>query len=765
MLTPLGEVSCSFFRALTGDFEYLNGLIFKHSGDLSWSSTCLEGNIVTSSPGSLTSLLYDSLDLLDRLQHRSSTQRWFRHNDLDQTTPQLPVSILHLAFFSPEALILVLAGIGSSMPSSPIIFAPVPRRATNDTILSSETDDDKRYTTPPQCTPPGALNRQLSLNRSPNTQNHHSPGGGNVHTPRHGHSRNSSWGSVRNSLSPSPKKTARISPEVIALSPSQLHSPLPRGATPNRSAMRPTPSPARTSPLSRYPAHSPGSGSVPQITITEATPPSPISPTSGGRWPPGRSSNQPVNAGRSGVDGDDEGATPGQRIFESRLPSSGNLQIGAPLVRGRTPSEPGHNDSGYSGHHPSVSASSHARMPATQSQSQSQRTGNTTSHQNWTSTSGSGTHTSWQPPHSLPTCPPIIPSSRSASVNSSRSHANPASFLDPGRPPHAVPTSARPTSRLTNRNLAPINTSFGQFDGRPRSSQSRSSQHAIPHGPARNTVTPTNGNDIGSVVNDLLRVPPTSASWQTSHGVLTWTPHPALPGSGLNLPGRGSENGSGGRGGNGDWLTGGYPMPGACPDWTPGVWPPAATPRGTLIQLAPWMIPNPCNAALPHIMWDISQLPTTAKRITGNHVIVSVMDKLDDLATHPAVDRLVVACQVGVAENFWGHIEVKASRPKGVTVWDVFSGIFEYFQKRVGKRELKRMKEMSGDERLEEKLTDAFYQRIRTTPALPGYELKGGLKRVDCLGDGCFFWGLYVSYNNDNTWQLNLGLVNRRRDA
>ena len=164
-------------------------------------------------------------------------------------------------------------------------------------------------------------------------------------------------------------------------------------------------------------------------------------------------------------------------------------------------------------------------------------------------------------------------------------------------------------------------------------------------------------------------------------------------------------------------------------------------------------------------MWDISQLPTTAKRITGNHVIVSVMDKLDDVATHPAVDRLVVVCKVGVAEKIWGHIEVKATKPEGVTAWDVFNGIFKYFHKRVGRRELDRMKEMLGDDGLEEKMAGAFYQRIRVAPALPGYELKEGLKRVDCLGDATFFWGLYTSYNDDGTWQLNLGLVNRRRFA
>ena len=208
-------------------------------------------------------------------------------------------------------------------------------------------------------------------------------------------------------------------------------------------------------------------------------------------------------------------------------------------------------------------------------------------------------------------------------------------------------------------------------------------------------------------------------------------------------------------------------MPGACPCWTPGAWPPtaaaAATSRRAPIQLAPWMIPNPCNASLPHIMWDISQSPTTAKRITGNHVIKDLMDKMDDVATEPAVGRLVVVCQVGVAQQRWGHVEVKASRPKGVSVWDVFNGVYEYFQTRVSRRELDRMKEMLGDEELEVKMADAFYQRILVTPALPGYELKAGLKRVDCLGDACFFWGLYVTYNDDNSWQLNLGLVNRRR--
>ena len=74
------------------------------------------------------------------------------------------------------------------------------------------------------------------------------------------------------------------------------------------------------------------------------------------------------------------------------------------------------------------------------------------------------------------------------------------------------------------------------------------------------------------------------------------------------------------------------------------------------------------------------------------------------------------------------------------------------------------MKEIVGDE-LEEKMASTFCQWVLITPASPGCEFKQGLKRADYLGDARFFWGLYVSYNEDNTYQLNTGLVDRRRCA
>lgn len=682
----------------------------------------------------------------------------------------------------------------------PDIFAPTPRRVTSSLILASDAEgspNGERYdsrnplpNTPLHSSTPSVLGQQLPLNVIPDMYSGHSSGGGNVYTPRHGHNRVGSWDSARNSVSPSSKKSARFSPNLTTNPPANIHHPPPPGATPIRSAMRQIPSPARTSPQHRFPTHDTDMNftSNAQPSFQHQTP-----PTFGVQRSPAQPSNGRTNGEGSDLGDNDQEDTPGQRQFRSRSSLPANLHSGSSPDRHETRSHGGggSDDNGYHSCRSSVSPDRHARIPTAQSQSTRNTTSQHSQHRATTSTnqshqassfrvdqcgnqqrsSGSGFHTSWQAPRSPPVHPPVTPGGSANPLTSS---------LEPAGLRHAIPTPARPFDRSTNTDLPRINTSFsyqvgGQLNAGPRSSHTQHSQHAPPHGPARAAFTPANGSgranvDVNSVINDLLRVPPTSVAWQTHRGVLTWAPHPAFPDSGPNLLG-GSGNGSCGRVGNADLFTGGYPFPGACPTWTPGAWPPAAaltpaTSRRVSIQLAPWIIPNPCNAALPHIMWDISQLPTTANRITGNHVIVNILDRLDDVATHPAVDRLVVVCQVGVAERFWGNIEVKASRPKGVTVWDVFNGIYEYFQKRVGRRELDRMKELLGDDRLEEKLTDAFYQRIRVTPALPGYELKEGLKRVDCLGDRCFFWGLYVSYNDvDNTWQLNLGLVNRRRCA
>jgi hypothetical protein len=640
------------------------------------------------------------------------------------------------------------------------------------------------------------LSQQLPLNGVPDTQIGLSAG-----TPRRDHSRTSSRSSTRSNLSPPHNKSARSLPNPTTNPAVQTHSPPPRSVASIQSAIRSNPSSSRdfssasishstSEPGVNHPNHpfdtpepglfdfwfssafrsnlyvapgdAEGSGSnddgegTPRQQVSQSRSPlrnvsppvlcrspselgcddggyshSPTPSKSNGRTPTVQSQKQGTNhpASYRNQTGVISPTNPSQSVF--------------PPVLCRSPSELGSDDSGYSRPH-----SHSGRTSAVQSPKQSEGGNNTALPQNWQA--GVTSSTSQSQPGSPPL---VIQDSSQQRQSESRVHTpwqGPPS-PHPFSPPNVLHTYS--SSPGSGRSPYATHTPTKQFSTHPRPPYTPHSKRGIPHGSAQTVFTPANGNGnvgvgIDSVVDDLLKVQPTSVVWQTSKGVLTWAPHPALPNSSPGLCGDGS---GGGRAGTVDWLTGGSP--------TPGAWPPTTTPRRALIQLAPWMIPNPSNPALPHITWDISQSPATAKDSAGN----VITDKLGDVATHPAVDRLVIACQAGVAEKLWGHIEVRASRPKGVTVWDVFNGIFEYFHKRVGRRRLDQMKEILGDELLEEKMAGAFHHRVGITPALPGCEPKEELRRVDCLGDVCIFWGLYVSYNEDDTWQLNLGLVNRRK--
>ncbi|KAF9786441.1 hypothetical protein BJ322DRAFT_787696 [Thelephora terrestris] len=449
-------------------------------------------------------------------------------------------------------------GIGNNaLP--PTISEPAPRRALNYATLSSDRDDTRHYST--QRSHPSAQNQRF-----------------------HDHSRD------------------------------QIRTPS-RGATSIRSSVRPTPSPASNGPEDRFLTRDLDTNSVQNVNIninvTHSTPPSP-------NPPPPQHLNQAADAAGSGLDDSDRRATPGQRNFQSRLPPPGNLHSWTPPVRHRSPSEPGHDDSGYLSLRPPVLANSPARLSPIQFQDQPQGTGDTTWYQNQAGmilpmnqghpisppqvnrsadqqrSSGSSRQASRSPAvsspatassrppsvnapqsHTNPTFPldpgsmmsptnqgrlasplqvnrsadqqrssgssrqasrspavssPATASSRPPSVNPPQSHTSPTSPLDLGRFSHTVPTPERSARRQTNNNLSLINTSFvhpvgAQSDGRPRSSQSWSSQHTASHGPA-----PTNGNgndaNIESVVDNLLRVPPTHTVWRTQRGVLTLTNSP-----------------------------------------------------------------------------------------------------------------------------------------------------------------------------------------------------------------------------------------------
>ena len=62
-----------------------------------------------------------------------------------------------------------------------------------------------------------------------------------------------------------------------------------------------------------------------------------------------------------------------------------------------------------------------------------------------------------------------------------------------------------------------------------------------------------------------------------------------------------------------------------------------------------------------------------------------------------------------------------------------------------------------------ELLQDTWSHRCRKASGLFEYELRQGFKRVDCLGDRRAFWGTWITYNPDSTWQLNLGLAPVKR--
>lgn len=144
----------------------------------------------------------------------------------------------------------------------------------------------------------------------------------------------------------------------------------------------------------------------------------------------------------------------------------------------------------------------------------------------------------------------------------------------------------------------------------------------------------------------------------------------------------------------------------------------------------------------------------TAKRRSFRWTISSLSEKFNDQATYPAVDTVHIVCNVGVAGEMWGPIIVEANT---VTVWDILIAIYEYFQTPVSWEELQTICEAEG--RDFEDIVHTFLVRCERTPALTGYEVQQGLKRADCLGEAVHFWGMWITYKTDMTWQLNLGLV------
>ncbi|KAI0285622.1 hypothetical protein BC826DRAFT_1051572 [Russula brevipes] len=203
-------------------------------------------------------------------------------------------------------------------------------------------------------------------------------------------------------------------------------------------------------------------------------------------------------------------------------------------------------------------------------------------------------------------------------------------------------------------------------------------------------------------------------------------------------------------------MPGGPPVQGTQPFWTPvESWPPAV--RTLPLHLAPWLVPNPVNSERPHIVWDVSEPPSTARRISGKDVFVDMHEAFssDATAVFPETDEIVVVCNTGIAQDMWPPIRIR--KDNKVTSGDVFWAIYEFFQKPISCDEVDHIKARSEDDY--RRLLETCYQRCRRTPGLADITRKQGVKRIDGLEDRTAWWGLWPVWAMDGTWCLHLGLM------
>lgn len=147
--------------------------------------------------------------------------------------------------------------------------------------------------------------------------------------------------------------------------------------------------------------------------------------------------------------------------------------------------------------------------------------------------------------------------------------------------------------------------------------------------------------------------------------------------------------------------------------------------------------------------------------MTGRHSVVDLIPQFGDDATYPACSTIQIVCDIGSITSFWGPIVVAAENDDKIVFEDVLNAIYDYFQTPLTRREIDAICDLKPENY--ELLQDAWSHRCRKASGLFEYELRQGFKRVDCLGDRRAFWGTWITYNPDSTWQLNLGLVPVKR--
>ncbi|KAI0304075.1 hypothetical protein BC826DRAFT_981333, partial [Russula brevipes] len=183
-------------------------------------------------------------------------------------------------------------------------------------------------------------------------------------------------------------------------------------------------------------------------------------------------------------------------------------------------------------------------------------------------------------------------------------------------------------------------------------------------------------------------------------------------------------------------------------------WPPAV--RTRMLHIAPWLMPKPVNfdPERPHIVWDVSEPPSTAKCISGKDVFVDMHEAFSSNATvvFPETNDIVVFCNTGIAQDMWPPIRIR--KVNKVTSGDVFWAIYEFFQTPISSDEVDHIKGRSEDDY--HRLFGTWNRRCCRTPGLEDITRKQGLKRIDSLVDRTAWLGFSPEPAMDGTWCLHL---------
>ncbi|KAI6033609.1 hypothetical protein PISMIDRAFT_32046, partial [Pisolithus microcarpus 441] len=115
-------------------------------------------------------------------------------------------------------------------------------------------------------------------------------------------------------------------------------------------------------------------------------------------------------------------------------------------------------------------------------------------------------------------------------------------------------------------------------------------------------------------------------------------------------------------------------------------------------------------------------------------------------ATFPACDGIIILCdQIGVIGQLWSSIVIERPGGRSITVRDLLAGIYAFFQTYLTRVEVEQISALGEDNY--RSMMDAYRRRTtqRDLGALRDRKWRAGVRRVDCLGEGRWWWGAWVT--------------------